>query len=65
MGLYAVPVALVAYAIFGSSRRLIVGPASTVSVLSGSSGRPNGAAATVDIDFGTVRGVWMLTTVER
>ena len=35
-GLYAVPVALVAYAVFGSSRQLIVGPVSTVSVLSGS-----------------------------
>ena len=30
------PVALVAYAIFGSSRQLVVGPVSTVSVLSGS-----------------------------
>ncbi len=36
MGLYAVPVALVAYAVFGSSRQLVVGPVSTVSVLSGS-----------------------------
>jgi sulfate permease, SulP family len=36
VGLYAVPVALVAYAVFGSSRQLIVGPVSTVSVLSGS-----------------------------
>jgi sulfate permease, SulP family len=36
VGLYAVPVALVAYAIFGSSRQLIIGPVSTVSVLSGS-----------------------------
>ena len=36
VGLYAVPVALVAYAIFGSSRELVVGPVSTVSVLSGS-----------------------------
>jgi high affinity sulfate transporter 1 len=35
-GLYAVPVALVAYAVFGSSRQLVVGPVSTVSVLSGS-----------------------------
>ena len=35
-GLYAVPVALVAYATFGSSRQLVVGPVSTVSVLSGS-----------------------------
>jgi high affinity sulfate transporter 1 len=36
LGLYAVPVGLVAYAIFGSSRQLVVGPVSTVSVLSGS-----------------------------
>ncbi|MGZ4615788.1 MAG: SulP family inorganic anion transporter [Actinomycetes bacterium] len=36
VGLYAVPVALVAYAILGSSRQLVVGPVSTVSVLSGS-----------------------------
>jgi sulfate permease, SulP family len=35
-GLYAVPVALIAYAIIGSSRQLIVGPVSTVAVLSGS-----------------------------
>jgi hypothetical protein len=37
VGLYAVPLALVAYAIFGSSRQLVVGPVSTVSVLSGRS----------------------------
>lgn len=36
VGLYSVPVALVAYAVFGSSRQLVVGPVSTVSVLSGS-----------------------------
>ena len=36
VGLYAVPVALVAYAVFGSSRQLVVCPVSTVSVLSGS-----------------------------
>lgn len=36
VGLYAVPLALLAYAIFGSSRQLVVGPVSTVSVLSGS-----------------------------
>ncbi|MDN5771471.1 MAG: SulP family inorganic anion transporter [Microlunatus sp.] len=35
VGLYAVPVALIAYAIFGSSRQLIIGPVSTVSVMSG------------------------------
>jgi high affinity sulfate transporter 1 len=36
VGLYAVPLALLAYAVFGSSRQLVVGPVSTVSVLSGS-----------------------------
>jgi SulP family sulfate permease len=36
LGLYTVPIALIAYAIFGSSRQLVVGPVSTVSVLSGS-----------------------------
>ena len=36
VGLYSVPVALVVYAVFGSSRQLVVGPVSTVSVLSGS-----------------------------
>lgn len=36
VGLYAVPLALLAYAAFGSSRQLIVGPVSTVSVMSGS-----------------------------
>lgn len=46
-GLYAVPVALVAYAIFGSSRQLVVGPVSTVSVLSGSFLASFGVAGTV------------------
>ena len=36
VGLYAVSVALVAYAIFGDSRQLVLGPVSTVSVMSGS-----------------------------
>ncbi len=36
VGLYAVPLALLAYAVFGSSRQLVMGPVSTVSVLSGS-----------------------------
>ncbi len=36
VGLYAIPLALVAYAIFGSSPHLVVGPVSTVAVLSGS-----------------------------
>jgi SulP family sulfate permease len=36
VGLYAVPLALLAYAVFGSSPQLIVGPASTVAIVSGS-----------------------------
>ncbi len=36
IGLYAVPLALVAYAFLGSSPQLIVGPASTVAIVSGS-----------------------------
>lgn len=36
MGLYALPLALVAYALLGSSPHLVVGPVSTVAVLSGS-----------------------------
>jgi sulfate permease, SulP family len=36
VGLYAIPVALVAYALLGSSPQVSVGPVSTVSVVSGS-----------------------------
>jgi len=36
VGLYSVPLALVAYAVLGSSPNLVVGPASTVAVVSGS-----------------------------
>ena len=36
VGIYAIPAALIAYAIFGSSPHLVVGPVSTVSVVSGS-----------------------------
>lgn len=36
VGLYTLPPALLAYALFGSSRVLFVGPVSTISVLSGS-----------------------------
>ena len=35
VGLYSIPLALIAYALLGSSPALIVGPVSTVSVLSG------------------------------
>jgi high affinity sulfate transporter 1 len=36
IGLYAIPPAMLAYALMGSSPQLVVGPVSTVSVLSGS-----------------------------
>jgi sulfate permease, SulP family len=36
VGLYAIPLALIAYALLGSSPHLVVGPVSTVSVLTGS-----------------------------
>jgi high affinity sulfate transporter 1 len=36
VGLYSVPLALIAYAVLGSSPQLIVGPASTVAIVSGS-----------------------------
>jgi SulP family sulfate permease len=36
VGLYAIPPAMLAYALMGSSPQLVVGPVSTVSVLSGS-----------------------------
>ena len=36
VGLYAVPLALLAYAALGSSPQLVVGPASTVAIVSGS-----------------------------
>ncbi len=36
VGLYAIPLALLAYAALGSSPQLIVGPASTVAIVSGS-----------------------------
>jgi len=37
VGLYALPLALLLYAIFGSSRQLAVGPSSTVAIMSGAS----------------------------
>lgn len=39
-GLYAVPVAVVAYLLFGTSRHLVVGPSSTVAALSASTVAP-------------------------
>jgi len=43
-GLYAAPFALLAYAIFGGSRRLVVGPTSTVAIISASVIAPLAAA---------------------
>jgi len=43
-GLYAAPFALIAYAIFGGSRRLSVGPTSTVAIISASVIAPLAAA---------------------
>jgi SulP family sulfate permease len=48
MGLYAVPVALLVYAVLGSSRELVVGPVSTVAVLSGSLLASFGVARTAE-----------------
>jgi len=51
VGLYAVPIALIAYAVLGSSPQLVMGPVSTVAVLSGalvtglSAGQPGEAVA--------------------
>ena len=52
-GLYAAPLALLGYAIFGSSRHLFVGPSSTVAILSATV--VGGVAAADGSDF------WILT----
>lgn len=59
LGLYAVPIALIAYAIFGTSRQLIVGPVSTVSVMSGSLVAALGPADVAQaVVFTTATAVW-------
>jgi len=52
-GLYAAPLALIGYAMFGSSRHLFVGPSSTVAILSATV--VGGIAASDGSDF------WILT----
>lgn len=47
-GLYAAPLGLLAYAIFGRSRRLVVGPSSTVAIVSASVVAPLAASAPQD-----------------
>jgi len=44
-GLYAAPLALVAYAVFGGSRHLVVGPSSTVAIVSAAVVAPLAAGA--------------------
>ena len=60
VGLYAVPVALIMYAIFGTSRQLVIGPVSTVSVLSGSLVAAMQPAAVVQaVLFTTAAAMWV------
>jgi high affinity sulfate transporter 1 len=47
-GLYAVPLAVIGYALFGSSRQLFVGPSSTVAVLAASTVAPLAATGSDD-----------------
>lgn len=66
-GLYAVPLALLAYAVLGSSPQLIVGPASTVAIVSGSlvadisRGNPQDAVA-ISAALAIVAGVVLIAT---
>ena len=55
-GLYAAPLALIGYAIFGTSRQLFVGPSSTVAIVSASV--VGGIVASTDADFWTVT-IWL------
>ena len=47
-GLYAVPLAVVGYMVFGTSRQLFVGPSSTVAALSAATVAPLAAAGSDD-----------------
>ena len=65
VGLYTLPPALLAYALFGSSRLLFMGPVSTVSVLSGSivrnlSGGDPGEAVRLTSALAVVAGLFLL-----
>jgi SulP family sulfate permease len=55
-GLYAAPLALIGYAIFGTSRQLFVGPSSTVAIVSASV--VGGLVASTGADFWTVT-IWL------
>ena len=65
VGLYTLPPSLLAYALFGSSRLLFVGPVSTVSVLSGSivrglSGGDPALAVQLTSALAIAAGLWLL-----
>lgn len=65
VGLYTLPPALLAYALFGSSRLLFMGPVSTVSVLSGSivrqlSGGDPAEAVRLTSALAVVAGIFLL-----
>jgi high affinity sulfate transporter 1 len=67
VGLYTLPPALLAYALFGASRLLFVGPISTVSVLSGSivralSGGDPQLAVELTSVLAITAGVFLVTT---
>lgn len=55
-GLYAAPLALIGYAIFGSSRQLFVGPSSTVAIVSASV--VGGIVASSGADFWDIT-IWL------
>ncbi len=65
LGIYAIPAALIAYAIFGSSPHLVIGPVSTVSVVSGTIVAPlaagdAGRAATLTAALAIASGLVLL-----
>ena len=65
IGLYCIPLGLLAYAIFGSSRLMVVGPDATVAVLSGTviAGFAMSGAATLPLAIGLALVVGLLYVV--
>lgn len=65
VGLYALPAALVLYAVFGSSRQVAIGPTSTVALMSGAvvAGLPGhedpGRAIALSSGVALVAGLWL------
>ena len=65
VGLYCIPLGLLAYAIFGSSRLMVVGPDATIAVLSGTviAGFAMSGAATLPLAIGLALVVGLLYVV--